>query len=195
MRFLIKAGLAFCAIVLILLGLCHAGPALVVNQPQRSDVILLLAGDVNDTRYWKGIELLRTGYAQTMLVDTRSDIVAFGRPVAELMEDFIRRSAIDVPVLVCRVTGDSTLEELQSAYAACIKHTALHSVLLVTSDYHTRRALSIARKIYPQYTWSAAAANSGLLSAPRWWTDREIAKNVFLEWQKVVWWELVERHK
>ena len=73
MRFLFKAGLAFCLIVLILLGLRQAGPALVVNQPQRSDVILLLAGDENDTRYWKGIELLRAGYAPRMLVDGPPD--------------------------------------------------------------------------------------------------------------------------
>lgn len=66
MRSIFKAGLAFCLIVLILLGLRHAGPALVVNQPQPSDVILLLAGDVNDARYWKGIELLRAGYAPRM---------------------------------------------------------------------------------------------------------------------------------
>ena len=194
MRFLIKAGLAFIAIVLILLGLRHAGPALVVNQPQRSDVILLLAGDVGDTRYWKGIELLRSGYAPRMLVDARVDAVSYGRTPAELTEDFIQRSAGGLPVHVCPTRGTSTLQELQSA-AACLQPAAPHSILLVTSDYHTRRALSVAREAYPRYSWSVAAANNGLLSAPRWWTDREIAKNVFLEWQKVAWWELVERHR
>ena len=72
---------------------------------------------------------------------------------------------------------------------------APHRILLVTSDYHTRRALAIARQAYPSNSWSVAAANSGLLSAPRWWTDRQNAKEVLLEWQKMVWWELVERHK
>src|SRR5450759_2085923 len=115
MRFLIKAGLAFCVIGLILLGLRHAGPALVVNQPQRSDVILLLAGDVNDTRYWKGIELLRAGYARVMLVDARVDAVSYGRTPAELTEDFIRRSAGGLAVHVCPTRGASTLQELQSA--------------------------------------------------------------------------------
>ena len=194
MRFLLTAGLAFCLIVLILLGLRHAGQALVVNQPQRSDVILLLAGDENDTRYWKGIELLRAGYAPRMLVDARADGVSYGRSPAELTEDFIRRSAGGLAVHVCPSRGTSTLQELQSA-AACLQPIAPHTILLVTSDFHTRRALSSARKAYPGYSWSVAAANNGLLSAPRWWKDREIAKNVFLEWQKVVWWELVERHK
>jgi uncharacterized SAM-binding protein YcdF (DUF218 family) len=194
MRFLFKAGLVFCVIVLILLGLRHAGPALVVNQPQRSDVILLLAGDGNDTRYWKGIELLRNGYARQMLVDARVDAVSYGRTPAELTEDFIQRTAGGLAVHVCPTRGTSTLLEMQSA-AACLQPIAPHTILLVTSDYHTRRSLAIARQVYPGYSWSAAAANNGLLSVPRWWADREIAKDVFLEWQKVVWWELVERHK
>jgi uncharacterized SAM-binding protein YcdF (DUF218 family) len=194
MRFLLKAGLAFCFIVMILLGLRHAGQALVVNQPQPSDVILLLAGDENDTRYWKGMELLRTGYAPRMLVDARADWVSYGRSPAELTEEFIRRSAGGLTVHVCPSRGTSTLQELRSA-AACLRPIAPHTILLVTSDYHTRRALAIARQVYPGYSWSVAAANSGLLSAPRWWTDRQIAKNVLLEWQKVVWWELVERHR
>src|ERR1700693_4839850 len=119
MRFLFKAGLAFCLIVLILLGLRHAGQALVVNQPQRSDVILLLAGDENDTRYWKGIELLRTGYAPRMLVDAGADGVSYGRSPAELTEEFIRHSAGGLAVHVCPSRGTSTLQELQSA-AACL---------------------------------------------------------------------------
>lgn len=194
MRFLIKAGLALFVIVLILLGLRHAGPALVVNQPQPSDLILLLAGDENDSRYWKGIELLRTGYAPRMLVNARADAVSYGRSPAELTEDFIRRSAGGLSVHVCPSRGTSTLQELQSA-AACLQPVTPHSILLVTSDYHTRRALAVARQVYPGYSWSVAAATSGLLSTPRWWTDRQIAKSVLLEWQKMVWWELVERHQ
>lgn len=194
MRFLFKAGLTVCLIVLILFGLRHAGPALVVNQPQPSDVILLLAGDVDDSRYWKGIDLLRAGYAPRMLVDARADAISYGRSPAELTEDFIQRSAGGLAVHVCPTRGTSTLQELQSA-AACLQPIAPHRILLVTSDYHTRRALAIAGKVYPGYSWSVAAANSGLLSAPRWWADRQIAKDVLLEWQKMVWWELVERHK
>jgi hypothetical protein len=118
----------------------------------------------------------------------------YGRTPAELTEDFIRRSAGGLAVHVCPTRGMSTLQELQSA-AACLQPAAPRRILLVTSDYHTRRALAIARQAYPAYSWSVAAANSGLLSAPRWWADRQSAKDVLLEWQKVVWWELVERRK
>jgi uncharacterized SAM-binding protein YcdF (DUF218 family) len=194
MRFFFKAGLCLCAIVLILLGLGRAGRALVVNRPQPSDVILLLAGDEDDIRFWKGIELLRAGYAPRMLVNARADAISYGRTPAELTEEFIQRSAGGFAVHVCPTRGSSTVLEMRSA-AACLQPIAPRAILLVTSDYHTRRALSIARNSYPGYSWSVAAANSGLMSTPRWWTNREIAKFVLLEWQKVLWWELVERHR
>jgi uncharacterized SAM-binding protein YcdF (DUF218 family) len=196
MRFLFKSALALAVLVLLLLAFHHAGPALVVNAPQRSDVILVLAGDFDDQRYWKAIALLRTGYARQMMINARADAVAYGRTAPELTEDFIRRTAADLPgrVGVCPTTGDSTLLELKSA-TPCLERLAPHSVIIVTSDFHTRRALSIARKQLPRYTWTATAADSGLLSHPKWWTHRPVAKDVVMEWQKLAWWEAVERHQ
>ena len=196
MRWLLKFALALAAAGLLLVAFRHAGRALIVNSPQRSDVILVLAGDSNDERYWKAISLLRAGYARQVLVDARADAVSYGRTAAELTEDFVRRTTTDLPgrVGVCSTKGDSTVRELNSA-ASCLERVGAHTVLLVTSDYHTRRALSIARKQLPRYTWTVAAADSGLLSQSKWWTDRSLAKEVFLEWQRLAWWEVVERHQ
>jgi uncharacterized SAM-binding protein YcdF (DUF218 family) len=195
-RWLLKLALVLSAVGLLLLAFRHAGSALIVNSPQRSDVILVLAGDSNDQRYRKAISLLRSGYARQAIIDARAGAVAYGRTAAELTEDFIGRTTADLPgrVGVCSTSGDSTVRELNSA-AACLDRVGAHTVLLVTSDYHTRRALSIARKQLPRYTWTVAAADSGLLSHPKWWTDRSVAKDVFLEWQRLAWWEVVERHQ
>ena len=195
MRWLLKLALLLAAAGLLVLVFRHAGSALIVNSPQPSDVILVLAGDSNDGRYWKAISMLRAGYARQVIIDARADTVAYGRTTAELFQDFIRRTTADLPgrVGVCSTKGDSTVRELNSA-AACLDSAGAHTVLLVTSDYHTRRALSIARKRLPRYTWTVAAADSGLLSQPKWWTNRSIAKDVFLEWQRLAWWEVVERH-
>ncbi|MBZ5566931.1 MAG: YdcF family protein [Acidobacteriia bacterium] len=194
MRFLFKAGLAICVIALLLLGLRYAGPALVINAPQRSDLIIVLAGDTDDLRYWKGIELLRAGYAPGMLLDARSNAIAYGRTPAQMATEFVSRTAEGLAVKVCPTTGDSTRLELQSAIT-CFQPGSARTLMIVTSDFHTRRALSVARKCYPRYTWTAAAADNGLLSVPHWWTERTIVKNVFLEWQKLLWWEIVERHQ
>ena len=196
MRLAVKLGLAVLAAVLVLAALRHAGPALVVNSPQRSDVILVLAGDNDDKRYWKAMSLLRSGYARQLLLDARADGISYGRTPVELAQDFIQRTAGDLSgrVGVCPTTGDSTRLELKSV-AACLARVGPRTVLVVTSDYHTRRALSIARRELPSYSWTAAAADNGLLSLPQWWRNRTVAKDVFMEWQKLAWWEAVERHR
>jgi uncharacterized SAM-binding protein YcdF (DUF218 family) len=196
MRWLVKLALGLAAAGLLLLAIRDAGPALVVDSPQPSDVILVLAGDSNDQRYWKAIALLRSGYAPQVIVDARTDVISYGRTDSQMTQEFISRTAGDLlgRLGVCPTKGDSTLFELNSA-ATCLERVAPHSVIIVTSDYHTRRAVSIARKRLPRHTWTAAAADSGLLSHPKWWTNRSVAKDVFLEWQKLAWWEAVERHQ
>lgn len=196
MRLLTKAALAFAVLVVAVFGLRQAGPALVINRPQRADVILVLAGDSNDQRYWRGIGLLRAGYAGQVLVDAHSDSIAYGRSPAQLQQEFIDRTTGDLPgrVRVCPTTGESTALELKSA-GACLESASARTVMIVTSDFHTRRALSVAQKVLPGYQWTVAATDSGLLSHPRWWANRRVAKNVFLEWEKLTWWEVVERHR
>ena len=41
-----------------------AGSMLVRDHPEKSDVIVVLAGDSQDERYRRGMELLRAGYAR-----------------------------------------------------------------------------------------------------------------------------------
>jgi uncharacterized SAM-binding protein YcdF (DUF218 family) len=197
MRFLVKAGLVLAAVAVVLFASRYAGPALVVDRPQHSDLIVVLAGDGGDQRYWKALSLLRAGYAPQVVVDAKRDSISYGRTPAELAGEFVKRTAtgdLSGHVSVCPTTGDSTRMELRSA-VPCFERFSPRAIMIVTSDYHSRRALSIARKELPRYGWTVAATDSGLLSEPKWWTDRYIAKIVFLEWQKMAWWEVVERHR
>jgi uncharacterized SAM-binding protein YcdF (DUF218 family) len=66
-------------------------------------------------------------------------------------------------------------------------------VLIVTSEFHTRRALSIFRRRLPQYEFSVAAAHDPAHFGTAWWTRREWAKVTFDEWVKLIWWEAVDR--
>ena len=69
----------------------------------------------------------------------------------------------------------------------------ISSVLLVTSDFHTRRALSIFKSRLPNYRWSVAACRDDSVFQPDWWRRREWAKTAFMEWTKLIWWEAVDR--
>jgi uncharacterized SAM-binding protein YcdF (DUF218 family) len=185
------------AAALIFLGsfaFLHSGSFLVVSHPEKSDVIVVLAGDHNDRRFWRGVELLREGYGQHMQLDAPSARI-YGNTYAEQASTFIAHTAgiEQSKIVICRITNDSTVEE-SSDVRLCLGQlqTPPHSVLLVTSDFHTRRALSIFRSRLPQYRWSAAAVYDPTVFGDSWWHRREWAKTCVLEWQKLLWWELVE---
>jgi uncharacterized SAM-binding protein YcdF (DUF218 family) len=175
-------------------GLIRSGDYLVVNQPEHSDVIVVLAGDHNDLRYWRGLELLRDGFGQRMLVDAAA-LRIYGRSVAELAAEFVARTAGDKTsqIGICTITEDSTVQEA-SDIRRCLAQVrpAPQSVLLVTNDYHTRRALSILRSRLSQYHWSASGVHDTSIFGEAWWRNREWAKTYAYEWEKFLWWRLFE---
>ncbi len=172
----------------------HGGRWLVVNEPQKSDVILVLSGDHNDRRYWTALALLRAGYGREVVIDENSDVLEYGRSPLELRADFISRTAPDLQsrIRICATPAQSTQAEAYPV-ARCLQALSARTVLLVTSDYHTRRALSIMRRRLPQYQWSAAAAADPSQFRPEWWRDREAAKTTLNEWLKTAWWYVVDR--
>ena len=187
----------FIAAIVIFLGLSavlHSGNYLVVNHPERSDVIVVLAGDHNDLRYWHALELLREGYGQQMVVDASADQI-YGRTYAQHAADFVMQSAGDEKsrIRICAITNDSTVQEASNIRTCLAQmNPAPQSALLVTNDFHTRRALSILRSRLPQYRWSAAAVNDTAIFGELWWRHREWTKTWFYEWEKLMWWRLFE---
>ncbi len=185
----------FLFLLIVLLGfLVFAGRALVTNRPEKADVIVVLAGDSIDQRYRRGMELLRAGYGKRLFLDASSDSNYFGHSPAEYAAAFLKENAHEMEPLVsvCPFEEDSTITE--TLYVAkCLDKSHPQKVLLVTSDFHTARALSIFAHRLPQYQWSVAAAKDDRLFGERWWQHREWAKTVFLEWLKVAWWNVVDR--
>jgi uncharacterized SAM-binding protein YcdF (DUF218 family) len=57
-----------------------------------------------------------------------------------------------------------------------------HSVIVVTSNYHTRRARYIFRHIFPrEIAVRVASARDGDFDPQRWWMKREAIKELTLE--------------
>jgi uncharacterized SAM-binding protein YcdF (DUF218 family) len=180
-------------LLLIIFFLGYAGRFLVIDQPQRSEAIVVLAGG-RDDRYYKGLEMLGKGYANILFLDARTDVVQFGRTPFSMGQAFIQTSAgalLD-KAKMCPITGDSTDEEAGHV-ADCLRTTGARRVLLVTSDYHTRRAFQIVRVRLPQYQWSVSAAHNRYDFGVNWWQHREWAKTALLEWTKLLWWDAVDR--
>ena len=189
MRFLRLLVLAL--IVAIFLA-SRAAHFLVVDNPQKSDAIVVLAGETI-VRPAHGLELLRQGMAPRMFIDAETGRI-FDSHLTDIAQKYIDEQPDAKSIAVCGVLSHSTVAETADV-DRCIQPLHPHRVLLVTSDYHTRRALAICSKRLPQYQWSVAAARNPVQFGDAWWTEREWAKTTFDEWAKLIWWEAIDRWK
>jgi uncharacterized SAM-binding protein YcdF (DUF218 family) len=177
--------------VLLLLALASSGRLLVVDRPRQSDLILVLAGET-DKRPARGLQLLDQGYAPRLVLDVPASARIYQWTQPELAAKYVEGLPQEKAISVCPIYGSSTKEEAQEA-SRCLNGIGRSRVLLVTSDYHTRRALSIFSREAPQYDYSIAAAFDPREFGRPWWKHRQWAKVNFDEWLRLVWWELVDR--
>jgi uncharacterized SAM-binding protein YcdF (DUF218 family) len=162
-----------------------------VNNPQAADVIVVLAGETN-YRPLRGLELLRSGYARRMILDVPAQTRIYQWSQLDLAEQYVRGLPEASAINVCPVYGLSTRSETQDVQR-CLGAFSVKRILLVTSDYHTRRALSTFRTVLPGYQFEVAAAFSPETFGTDWWKHREWAKTLVGEWTKLLWWESVDR--
>jgi|SRR5271165_7013279 len=179
-------------VLLIFLGLAsQAARFLIVDVPQKSDAIVVLAGDTR-TRPSRGLELLSQGMAPHMFLDVEIFDDVYGHRLTDLAESYIQTLPQAATVSVCPISGFSTNAETEDV-RRCLDGIHARRVLIVSSDYHTRRALAIFRHRLPAYEFSTAAAHDPTHFGAAWWTNREWAKTTLDEWMKFVWFEAVDR--
>ncbi len=168
-----------------------SGRFLVVNEVRNADVIVVLAGET-DRRPARGMELLDQGYAPRLILDVPAEARIYQWKQAELAQKYVEGLPEAKSVSVCPVYGHSTRDEAHDVFR-CLQGVGGRRVLLVTSDFHTRRALSTFHRELPGYDYSIAAVFDPREFGVQWWRRREWAKMNFDEWLKLIWWEVVER--
>lgn len=168
-----------------------SGEFLIVNQPEHADVIVVLAGETNQ-RPALGLKLLREGYAPRMLLDVPATAKVYQWDMLQLGQQYVHGLPESNSVTVCPIYGLSTKTEAQDV-SRCLSPLGAHKVLVVTSDYHTRRALSTFKHELRGMQISVAAATDPQQFGGAWWKHRQWAKLNFDEWLRLVWWEAIDR--
>jgi hypothetical protein len=179
--------------LLVVVAAAKAGRFLVVDAPQRSDVILVLAGET-DRRPELALKLLAQGYGRRIVLDVPAETKIYEFTQLQLADKYVRDLPQAASVSVCPIEGLSTKDESKDA-ERCIAHEGGKSVLIVTSDFHTRRALNVFRTEIPGHEYSAAAARDETQFGVRWWTQRQWAKTFVNEWLRLIWWKVVDQWK
>ncbi len=175
----LAAGLLFHRAILSGLGayLVHDEP------PRRADVIFVLAGDATGHRILKGAELVREGYAPVALVSGPLIYLVHECDLAiSLAEHAGYPASYFIPFPHDAL---STVEEARDAVPKFHEMGARH-VLLVTSDFHTRRAGKAFRAAAPEITFDVVGATDAYFSPENWWRNREGRKTFAIEWMKTV---------
>lgn len=125
--------------------------------------------------------------AQRILINEGAETRSFRRTLAARRHAQIRDAAVEISV--CPIMGDSTFQEATEA-TSCLSALGAHRVLIVTSDYHSRRALIAFQAAMPFVQFSVASTPTDYSHRP-WWSASSLGTS-FEEWVALAWWRLFE---
>jgi len=149
----------------------------IVEDPlDKADVLIVLSGDnFYGDRATRAAELFREGKAPMVVASGKRLRPNAG--VAELMEhNLVERGVPKDKILRFAHDADNTKEEAE-ALVPLAKTKKWRKAIIVTSNYHTRRARYIFRRIFPQdIEVSVASARDGDFDPEHWWEKRKSTK-------------------
>src|SRR5213082_3518557 len=149
----------------------------IVEDPlNKADALIVLSDDnFYADRATRAAELFREGKASLVVASGRRLRPSAG--ITELMEhDLIERGVPKDKILRFAQDGDSTYQEAE-ALANLAKTKKWRKAIVVTSNYHTRRARYIFRRVFPQdIEIRVASARDGDFDPENWWEKRKSTK-------------------
>lgn len=115
------------------------------------DAIMILSGDIT-TRAQEGIELFQSGYSDKIYISTtkkRSNLYShILKTKTELIKEIMEFENVQIDYIPSYKDGaTSTLDEAKDM-AYFLKQNPMKKILLVTNDFHSKRALYIFNKIF-----------------------------------------------
>jgi uncharacterized SAM-binding protein YcdF (DUF218 family) len=156
-----------------------------MDAPARADAVVVLAGDPDGFRVLTAADLVRRGLAPRALVSSGEAV--YGIYESELAIRFAIGRGYPAEYFEPVNTGaNSTAEEI-SRLLPELRRRGCRRVLLVTSDYHTRRARAIFERLaggQPQVLVIGAPAPP--FAPASWWRTRPGRKIFLQEWLKTV---------
>ena len=157
---------------------------MIVNEaPQKADVIIVLAGDPSGSRVAYGAELYNEGYAGNILLS--GDEVDMTQ---QALSDGIPESAI-----ILEDESQTTFKNAQFSIKL-VNDQGYKSVIVVTSQYHTRRASIIFAHFFKGIHLTVCAVPYDTATAHSWWKYSNSRNFVISEYLKLAWYYLVQLH-
>jgi uncharacterized SAM-binding protein YcdF (DUF218 family) len=171
------------------LWLAALGRALVEDDgPARADAVLVLGGDVWGTRVETAARLVRSGFAPVVLISGAP--AAYDTNEADLAIPFMVRRGYPAQWFVALRNDTTSTREECAWLLGELQRRQVHSVILVTSDFHTARAArtfrAAERAAHSHIEMRVVPAPDRDFRPGSWWRVREGRKIALTEWEKTV---------
>jgi len=154
---------------------------IVQDRVTPADVIIVIGDDnFSADRATEAAALFKAGWAPLVVASGR-----MLRPYASLADlmakDLESRGVPASAVVLFSHRATDTREEAE-ALRVLVVQKGWRRILLVTSNYHTRRARYIFRKVLPEnVSLAVASAADSQFNPSNWWESRQARKAFFLE--------------
>jgi uncharacterized SAM-binding protein YcdF (DUF218 family) len=192
-RWLVAAALPALLILILLVFrqqvLEGLGEFLVVSDPlEHADLIYVFAGDFWGSRVLLGANLGSKGWAPRVIMSggLYSGGGYVNRYAGDLAVDFAvqhgysRGLFLSVPF-----EAHSTIDEAR-AMGPIFHRLGARSVLLVTSNFHSRRAAQVFRLLLPEFEFRMEGSPDHTFDPHAWWRTPEQRHLLFSEYQKMI---------
>jgi uncharacterized SAM-binding protein YcdF (DUF218 family) len=185
------------AAIVVVLFLLFMGDKLLIASdpvPAHVDAAIVLQGSIvaEKVRVAGAVDLLQRGIADRVLLSVPKESY-WGQSIPPIARAYLQRaygSDLAARVDFCETKGDvdSTLQEAQ-ALGSCIGEQHWHSIVIVTSNYHTRRARMLWRRMTRhdpnRHIWIEGVTDPEFRQP--WWRHRQSAKIWVMEAMKLIW--------
>jgi uncharacterized SAM-binding protein YcdF (DUF218 family) len=173
------------------------GQFLVVTDPlERADLIYVFAGDFWGGRVLLGANLGSQGWAPRVVLSggLYSGGGEVSRYAGDLAVDFaVRRGYSRGLFLSIPMEAQSTIDEAR--FMGPIFHRlGARRVILVTSNFHSRRAAEVFRLFLPEFDFRMEGAPDDTFDPHAWWKTPQQRHLLFGEFQKMLGTLLVRFH-
>ena len=158
------------------------------DGPAKADIGVVLGGDYWGYRIQKAAQLIQQGYIPQALISGPAGF--YGYHEDDLAISYIVAKGYPAAGFIPFPHNALSTEAEARVVLPELRRRNIHSFLLITSDYHSRRAARtfryIGRKLGYLPAMRVVTSGSPLYQTDRWWKTREGQKAVFFEWAKTL---------
>ncbi len=156
------------------------------DEMKPADVIVVLAGEETE-RVEHGVKLFKEGWARKDKVILAGGPLVWKYTWASLMKEHAIFLGVPKDAILLEDRSRTTEEDAIFTKEIFNKY-GYKSCILVTSPYHSRRALKIFRKVMADKIMVISApAEISWFSFDKWWERRRDRSEVFNEFSKFMW--------